>query len=93
MLEYLKTYYVFMLILMVFSYLVPKEEYKRYIQFFVGIFIVVLMLKPILEIFSASTPTRIHDLFDSFNAQINRLEWDGKGANIYEYFFLEGKRR
>ena len=92
MLEYLKTYYVFMLILMVFSYLVPREEYRKYIQFFVGVFVVVLMLKPILELFSADAPTRIQELFDSFNVQMNRMEWDGKEENIYEYFFLEGKR-
>ena len=40
MLEFLKKFYIFMLILMVFSYLVPKEEYKKYIQFFIGIFVV-----------------------------------------------------
>ena len=38
MLEFLKNYYVFMLVLMVFSYLVPKEDYKIYIQFFISIF-------------------------------------------------------
>ena len=48
MLDFLKNYYVFMLVLMVLSYLVPKEEYKVYIQFFIGIFVIVLLLEPIL---------------------------------------------
>ena len=92
MLEYLKNYYVFMLILMLFSYLVPKEDYRKYIQFFIAIFVVVLLIKPVLQIFSAETPARIQEVFESFNTQINRLEWDGmEGGTIYECFFLEGK--
>ena len=49
MLEFLKHYYVFMLILMVVSFLLPKEGYKDYIQFFISIFVVVLFLKPVLR--------------------------------------------
>lgn len=81
MLEFLKNYYVFMLILMVFSYLVPKEEYKRYIQFFIGIFVVVLFLKPVLEFFTMDNPARIYEIFQSFNEQVKELD--------YEYFFFE----
>ena len=92
MLEYLKNYYVFMLILFVFSYLVPKNDYRRYIQFFIGIFVVVLLVKPIIQLFHADTPARVYEVFENFNAQVNRMEWDGKeGKNIYEYFFLEGE--
>ena len=49
MLDFLKNYYVFLLVLMIVSYLVPKEAYKTYIQFFIGIFVVVLFLKPLLD--------------------------------------------
>ena len=92
MLEFLKKFYIFMLILMVFSYLVPKEEYKKYIQFFIGIFVVVLLFKPILEFFTIDNPQRIYELFSSFNNQITELnmEWEG-GENIYEYFFFKGE--
>lgn len=83
MLEFLKHYYVFMLILMIFSYLVPKEEYKRYIQFFIGIFVVVLFLKPALEFFSMDNPARIYEIFETFNEQAKEFE--------YEYFFFEGE--
>lgn len=93
MLEYLKDYYVFMLLLLVFSYLVPKEDYKKYIQFFIGIFILVLLLKPILHFFTRDTPMQIYDLFETFNSQMNQLEWEvEKGETIYEHFFLEGER-
>lgn len=81
-----------MLILMVFSYLVPKEEYKKYIQFFIGVFVVVLLLKPVLELIYMSNPERIFEVFDSFNEQIKEVEVDlEKGETIYEYFFFKGE--
>ena len=91
MLEYLKNYYVFMLILMVFSYLVPKDDYRKYIQFFVGIFVVVLLLKPILELFHTNTPTRIYEVFEEFNEHVDQIDWDEERGTIYETFFLEGE--
>ena len=92
MLEFLTKFYIFMLILMVFSYLVPKEEYKKYMQFFVGVFVVVLLLKPVLEFVTMDNPMRIYEVFDSFNVQINDLEFElEEGDNIYEYFFYKGE--
>ena len=81
-----------MLILMVFSYLVPKEEYKKYIQFFIGIFIVVFFLKPVLELFTVDNPAKVYEIFDTFNTQINELDVElEEGENIYEYFFYKGE--
>lgn len=92
MLEFLKNYYVFMLILMVFSYLVPKEEYKKYIQFFIGIFVVVLLLKPVLEIFTTDSPTLIYEVFEPFNKQMEQLDLEiEEGESIFEHFFFEGE--
>lgn len=92
MLEFLKNYYVFMLILMVFSYLVPKEEYKKYIQFFIGIFVVVLLLKPVLEIFTMDSPTLIYEVFEPFNKQMEQLDLEiEEGESIFEHFFFEGE--
>ena len=92
MLEFLKNYYVFMLILMVFSYLVPKEEYKAYLQFFIGIFMVVLFLKPILEFFTTDNPDLVYEVFENFNLQLEQYEVDmTEEENIFEYFFLEGE--
>ena len=92
MLEFLKNYYIFMLILLVFSYLVPKDEYKKYMQFFIGIFVVVLFLKPVLELFTMENPSQIYEMFDSFNQQIESVDLElEEGETIYEYFFLEGE--
>jgi len=90
MLELLKNYYIFMLILMVFSYLVPKENYKVYIQFFIGIFMIVLFLKPILEILTLDNPSFVTDVFEKLNTQIEQIDAKNvEGENIFEYFFFE----
>ena len=92
MLAFLKNYYVFMLILLVLSYLVPKEAYKKYLQFFIGIFVVVLFLKPVLEFFTMDNPMRIYEVFEPFNRQMEELDLELKeGENLYEHFFLEGE--
>lgn len=92
MLEFLKNYYVFMLILMVISFLVPKEAYKKYLQFFVGVFIVVLLLKPVLEFFTMEDPTHIYDIFEPFNQKMKQLDLEiEEGENLYEHFFFEGE--
>jgi hypothetical protein len=92
MLELLKKYYVFMLILMVFSYLVPKDAYKKYIQLFVGIFMVVLFLKPILTLLTMENPNEIYEVFEVFNQKIESIDLEQlEGENIYEYFFSKGE--
>ena len=92
MLEFLKKFYIFMLILMVFSYLVPREEYKKYIQFFIGIFVVVLFLQPVLTFFSMDNPMRIYEVFESFHLQMKELDVGlEEGENLYEHFFFEGE--
>ena len=88
MLELLKKYYVFMLILMVFSYLVPKESYKKYIQLFIGIFMVVMFLKPVLMLFTMENPNAIYEVFEPFNQKIESIDLEQlEGETIYEYFF------
>ena len=92
MLEFLKNYYVFMLILMVFSYLVPKEEYKTYIQFFIGIFVIVLFLKPVLQLFTAEDPSFVYQVFEELNTQIEQYEVSvTEGETIFEHFFFKGE--
>ena len=66
MLEYLKNYYVCMLILMIFSFLVPREDYKSYIQFFIGIFLIVLLLKPILELLTIENPAVFYETLEAY---------------------------
>lgn len=92
MLDFIRNYYVFVLILMIFSYLVPKEDYKRYIQFFIGIFMIVLLLKPMLEILMLQDSSVLEETFSMFNEQMKDLDFQiGEQEDIFEHFFLEGE--
>ena len=95
MLEFLKNYYVFMLILTLFTYLGPQESYKKYMQFFIGIFIVVLFLKPVLEFAVSDKKVNVQTFFESFNQQMEAIEQEKteleEGESIFEYFFFEGE--
>ncbi len=93
MLEFIKHYYVFMLILMVVTFLLPKEEYKGYIHFFISIFVIVLFLKPVLELFTKEDPAFVNQIFEEFNIQMESYKIDmSEEGNIFEYFFFEGER-
>ena len=75
---------------MIFSYLVPKDDYKRYIQFFISIFMIVLLLKPILEVLTSNDSSVLEKTFSMFNGKINELDFQtGEQEDIFEYFFLE----
>ena len=96
MIEIIKELYIFALLLLVFSYLVPKEEYKSYIQFFIGIFLIVVILKPVLQFVTNSDSTTLYEIFKGFNEQLEGMEgtnqWEaGMEGDIYEHFIFEGK--
>ena len=94
MLEFLKDYYVFVVILMVLSYLVPKDDYKKYIQFFIGIFVIVLLLKPILQIFFIKDDTVLYEAFEELNKRIEVMDFQmEEREDMFEYFFFEGEEQ
>ena len=96
MIAIIKELYVFALLLLLFSYLVPREDYKSYIQFFVGIFLIVILLKPVLSLVTGNNTSIFTTIFDDFNASLGQIEEYGEWGNetrgdIYEIFIFEGK--
>ncbi len=95
MLEIIKELYIFALLLLVFSYLVPKEEYKSYIQFFIGIFLLVVILRPVLTIIMSDNASQLYGIFEDFNAQMSGIsdvnEWEAGTEDIYEFFIFKGE--
>ncbi|MBR4025936.1 MAG: stage III sporulation protein AF [Lachnospiraceae bacterium] len=92
MLEFVKNYYVFVLILMVLSYLVPKDDYKKYIQFFIGIFVIVLLLKPILQFFFIRDNTILYEAFEELNERMELIDFQiEEKEDMFEYFFFKGE--
>ena len=96
MIEIIKEFYVFALLLLVFSYLVPKEEYKAYIQFFIGIFLLVVILKPVLNLVMTEELSGIYEIFEKYNSGMEQMEemneWEAETeGGIYELFIFEGE--
>ncbi len=83
MLEYLKNYYIFMLILMVVSFLVPKDSYKLYIQFFTGVFLLAVLLEPVLMFLTEENTEYIYDFFKEINKELEGVS--------FEAFISKGK--
>lgn len=96
MIEIIKEFYVFALLLLVFSYLVPKEDYKIYIQFFIGIFLLVVILKPVLKLVVADDLSAVYGMFEEFNTRVEYMgennSWEAETeGGIYELFNFEGE--
>ena len=88
--EYIKGIYVFALMLLVFSFLVPKESYKTYIQFFIGIFLFVVLLKPVLGVLDDSYGGTVQEIFEDLGQKLDGT-YSYKEGDIYEIFVSEGE--
>ena len=62
----MKSYLYLAFFFMVMTYLTPKEQYRRYFRFMLGVFLAVIILKPLAE-YDADTT----DLFTAFEAEEN----------------------
>lgn len=52
---------------------------------------VVLFLKPVLEFLNTENPSFVKDVFNEINSQIEQIDINMEGENIFEYFFFKGK--
>ena len=90
--SFIKNFFVLMLLLSVVSYLVPKESYRRYIQFFIGIFMAVILLKPAVEwMFSGDTGV-VYENLDSVTKQLEQIEFkEENGEDIFGIFDMDSE--
>ena len=47
-LEFVRNYFIFLLVLYLISYLAPQESYRRYFHFFISVLMVAVLMKPVL---------------------------------------------
>lgn len=80
-LKFVRDYFIFMLILFLFSYLVPKDTYKKYVQFFIGVLMVAILMQPVVSLFT-------EDGEDEVRSQIEQImEECTKGGDLYERLY------
>lgn len=82
-----KNYLYLALIFLICSYLSPKDRYKKYFQFMLGIFMAVLILRPLSDGVE-------YDM--KFDELVNRIEgisyeFDGDEADLLKVYETEEK--
>lgn len=85
-LDFAKNYFIFMLILFLFSYLTPREDYRKYFQFFIGALMAVILLRPVLEIFAGDGEEQLRARIGDMLAEVERADDFGEGEDIFEWF-------
>ena len=88
-LEFVKSYFIFMLVLFLFSYLAPKESFRKYFQFFIGVLMIAVLMRPLLQFFMQDTEKQFRNQLSEMEAQISDMEYYEKGENIYEQFLTD----
>lgn len=86
---FVKDYFVFLLLLQMVSYLTPKENYKKYMQFFTGALMAIVLLKPVLSWMDSSYDVHSYKPFDEMMEQLEQIEFVGEEANMFDIFFGE----
>lgn len=88
-LVFVKNYFILVLILLVFSYLVPKEGYKKYFQFFIGVLIAVALLRPVLSWMNLDETEIVYENLHEVNRRLEEIQYEGNKEDLFELFFVE----
>lgn len=88
--EFVKGYVYFMIVLMVASYLTPKEEYRKYVQFFMGILLAVVIIRPIIGWGAKENWYDALDYVNELYEQLGQIEYEGEGNDVYTIFWGNG---
>lgn len=86
---FVKSYFVFLLILQILSYLTPKDSYKKYVQFFTGALMAVILIRPVLEWMNGGTSLPEYTQFEEVMQQMEEICYEGEGEDMFEIFFME----
>lgn len=86
---FVKSYFIFLLLLQIIAYLTPKESYKKYVQFFTGALMAVLLLKPVLTWMDNDMAVPEALSFEELSEQLDTIAYEGEGEDMFEIFFME----
>lgn len=78
----MKSYIYMSFLFLILSYMTPKEQYKKYFQFMLGIFMAVVILKPL------GKAHRLDLNFDQVYEKIEDISYENK-TNMFEAFVTE----
>jgi hypothetical protein len=90
--SFVKNYFLFLLLLQIIAYLVPKDSYKTYVQFFTGALMALILLRPALTWMNGRAELSEYVQWDELMEQLEELEkngYEGEGEDMFEIFFVE----
>ncbi|MCM1282493.1 MAG: stage III sporulation protein AF [Muribaculaceae bacterium] len=85
-LNFARDYFLFMLILFLFSYLAPKENYRRYFQFFIGVLMAAILMRPVFALFTKDGEEKVRQELDQLRQEMESVEYYEEGEDIFEWF-------
>lgn len=92
--SFMKNFFVLVLILFVFSYLVPKESYRKYLQFFIGIFMAVILLEPVAEWIVRDDEQVVYDNLEEITNRLEQIQYsEENGEDIFELFYVDSETK
>lgn len=86
---FIKNYFVVMLFFFLLSYLVPKEEYRRYFRFFISVLVITVLAQPLLVSVGVWNKNEARQQLKEITKQMQSIEYEEKGENIFEQFLGE----
>ena len=85
--ELVKDYFLFWLILFLFSYLTPKDEYRKFFQFFVGTLMAVILLRPVLAFLNDDPEDQVRENIERMISEMEQIEFEEEGEDQFEWFY------
>lgn len=90
-LEFVKNYFILMLILFLFTYLAPKEKYRKYFNFFISVLMVAVLMRPLLALADGDARKAAKEELMQIEEALESLEYYEEGESIVEQFLGEAK--
>jgi hypothetical protein len=84
LLEFIKNYFVFMLILFLFSYLAPKENYQKYFNFFISVLMVAILVRPLIYLMGEDGRREMEEEFSKIEEELDNIVYYEKGESMIE---------
>jgi hypothetical protein len=78
-----------MLLLFLFSYLTPREEYRKYLRFFISALMAAVLLGPVFSLFSDTAEGKWQEELTRLEEALSDIEYQEKGENMLEQFLGE----
>lgn len=66
----------YMVLVTMMTYLMPNERYKKYLKFFTGILMVVLVIRPVMSVFGLEEGFGSNFLVESLKEEVSELKQD-----------------